>query len=154
MKKIIIKQKPQKFAGGKGERLPNGNTAISVAGVQGEIMDAGGVHAFTGAQVKITDAAGHNKIAVLGHRPSVGGASGTVACAMDSDAELSVGYHGIAVSLAWGGRVKGGEDSILVLYDKGTHTIIVGKVGENGIEPNTWYKARYGEMVKVTAHPI
>ena len=64
----------------------------------------------------------------------------------------ATGYSGHAAALSFESRARAGQNGLLVLafWDAQAQRgrVAVGYVGENGIEPNTWYRVKNGQFVK------
>jgi len=78
--------------------------------------------------------------------------SSTAASSGDYSKAAQEGRSGIAASIGMGGRAKAGERGCIIACEwvptENRYRAVVGYVGENGIEANTWYRAVGGKLVK------
>ena len=83
-----------------------------------------------------------------GHAAATGN-SGHAAATGDSGHAAATGNYGHAACLASGGRAKAGPNGLVALVwnDGARGRMVVGYVGEDGIEADTWYVVKDGKLV-------
>ena len=87
-----------------------------------------------------------------GHAAATGD-YGHAAATGDSGHAAATGYYGHAAALSYNGKAKAGTNGAVVLAwcDGKRGRFLVGYVGEDGIEADTWYRVVDGKMEKVAA---
>jgi len=87
-----------------------------------------------------------------GHAAATGN-YGHAAATGDSGHAAATGDSGHAAALSYNGKAKAGTNGAVVLawWDGKRGRFLVGYVGEDGIEADTWYRAVDGKLAKVAA---
>ena len=128
-----------------------GDRGTASAGYDGTAT--AGYRGFAKAGYEGSATAGYGGTAKAGDRGTAkAGDRGTASAGYDGTAKAgsggtaSAGYRGIAMA-GYAGKVMAGKGGVLILKDQ-SGRLVVGKVGDGELLPNTWYILDEGEFVQ------
>ena len=83
---------------------------------------------------------------------SATGYRGSASATGDRGSASATGYRGSAYMRGLAGKAMSGKDGVLIVseWDGKRIRVVVGYVGEGGIEEKTWYNAKAGKLVKAS----